>query len=310
MATNNVDVSIGTPAWGLYANSVNLSEAKRNLTSALTTNQTFWVSFENGFLDNGAGGGVALQNSSGNTLWEFYFNGGDTNYSMSGGTTDVDWQNNGINIEFQLKTPSNYLVKISPQGSFVRTLAGNLEANNDQAITMFRAWNNNAGEGSTKDIFFNNLKITGRVESPGTTTNTTVLIVRSAAPGGDSNNDGVPDAWFSQYGLASTNSADGLLPNGATYRELYIHDINPTNPLPTNFNRSSFPSNMPAGSVMVFEINPSSTARLYNVFWIQDLLGDWTNTIGNYVPGTGSNLWITVTNNLELRYYRTGVKMP
>ena len=309
---SGADVSIGTPAWGLYANSANLSEAKRNLSFALTTNHTFSVNFENGDLDNGAGAGVALQNSSGNTLWEFYFNGGNTNYSMSGGITDIGWQNSGINIEFQLTTPSNYLVKISPQGSFTRTLAGNLEANANQAITLFRAWNNNAGAGSNKDVFFNNLKITGRVENQGPTTNTTILIVRSLTSGGDTNSDGIPDAWFNKYpGLSATNAANTFVPgrNDVTFRDTYIHDVNPTN-LPSGFNRANIATNAPVSNVTVLEINPSSTARLYNVFWVTDLMGDWTNTIGNFIPGTGGGLSFSVTNSTELRYYRTGVKLP
>ncbi len=61
-------MTIGKPAWGLYANSGALSEAKRILTNTLAVNQTLLVGYENGYLDNGAGAGVALQNSAGDTL--------------------------------------------------------------------------------------------------------------------------------------------------------------------------------------------------------------------------------------------------
>lgn len=180
---NSAEVSIGVPAWGLYANSGQLSEAKRILTTPLATGQTFSVSFENGYLDSGAGAGVALQNSAGDTLWEFFFNGGDTNYSISGGTTDIGWTDVGIQIDFTLTGPTNYTATITPQGGSTRTLSGNLQPNADPAITRFRAWNNHAGSDSVRDVFFNSLKIIGPQSGGATSTNATLQIIREAGDG-------------------------------------------------------------------------------------------------------------------------------
>lgn len=173
-------VDIGVPAWGLYANSGNLSEAKRILSAPLATGEIFRVAFDNGFIDTGRGVGVALQNANGDTLWEFFFNGGDTNYSISGGTTDIGWTGAGMDVEFTLTGPTNYSATISPNGSTPRTIAGNLETNADSSIVLFRAWNNSAGSGSDYDVFFNRLEITGAGSGSGLATNDTATIIRLA----------------------------------------------------------------------------------------------------------------------------------
>ncbi len=181
---NATSVDIGKPAWGLYANSGNLSEAKRILTNALAVGQVFHVAFDNGYLDTGRGMGVALQNSNGDTLWEFFFNGGDINYSISGGTTDIGWTSSGMDVEFTLTGPTNYSAKISPNGSSARTYEGNLNANADSAITLFRAWNNSAGSGPDYDVFFNRVTTTDVGSGAGIVTNDTITIVRQADTNG------------------------------------------------------------------------------------------------------------------------------
>jgi len=146
------------------------------------------------------------------------------------------------------------------------------------------------------------------VENPGPVTNTSIAIFRASAAGSDLNNDGIPDNWFIQNGLAPTNSADTVLPSGATYRDIYFHDINPTSPLPPNFNRA-LANEMMTGNVLRLVIEPTSTGRIYDVFWTTNLLGGWTD-YGFNRPGNGGLLILSITNEAELRYYRTGVKIP
>ena len=178
MATG-AGVNIGAPAWGLYANSTNLSEAKRPLSAALATGQTFSVRFDNGSIDPGYGVGIALQNAGGNTLWELYFNGGDTNYNLTGAQTDIGWTSNGIDIALALSGPTGYVARITPVGGATRTYAGNFAAATDRTATVFRAWNWNAGSGSDHDFFFNNLQVaTARSAA---SLSATVSIIRAAA---------------------------------------------------------------------------------------------------------------------------------
>ena len=316
---NSADVNIGLPAWGLYANSGNLSEAKRFFTNTFQVGQVFSVGFDNGFIDGGAGAGVAMQNIGGDTLWEFFFNGGDTFYSISGGTTDVGFTSAGISIKFWLTGPTNYTAEISPAGSSTRIISGNLNAAADQDIQVFRAWNNNAGQNSERDVFFNNLKLT----SPGTgapfVTNDTVTITRESA--NDSNGDGIPDEWYTKYGLNPTTVGLATIDTDSdqsTNWEEYINDTNPTNSASYNLNNieyTSEPGSGPANNVVDIRVeSPTSTGRLYDAFWATSLIDGtvWT-PIGLDVPGNPDNsaVMLQVTNDSsEDRFYRTGVKLP
>ena len=311
---NSAAVNIGTPAWGLYANSTNLSEAKRWLNSPLTTGQSFFVSFDNGFIDNGAGAGIAMQNSQGNTLWEFFFNGGDQYYSMSGGTTDVGFTAGGIEVEFRLTGPTNFWTRITPNGGSARTYTGGLNANTNPVVTLFRAWNNNAGSNSERDVFFNNLMIMSSNTTAGVTTSDTVVIVREAgAGGGDSNGDGVPDSWYLQYGMNPNTPGLGSEDtdnDGRSNWEEFAFDTNPTNSASYNANTIEF-----IGDAAIMDVrveSPTSTGRLYDVFYATSLFNSIWTPIGLDVSGNPDNSPVTlkVTNEAVLRYYRTGVKIP
>lgn len=308
---NSSQVTIGVPAWGLYANSGALSEAKRQITNALAVGQTFWVSFENGFLDNGSGAGVALQNASGNTLWEFFFNGGDQVYSISGGTTDIGWTNVGIQIEFTLTGPTNYSVRITPQGQSTRTIVGNLLPTGNSTITLFRAWNNFAGSDSVRDVFFNNLKITGTGSGSGTSTSDTVIIVRESGMA-DSDGDGIPDAWEQTHfgsatGATASADSDG---DGALNWEEYVADTAPTNTASVWSNVITQISG--TGEMQLWVPAPTTNSRRYEAWYSTNLMADAWQAMGFNQPGpaNGAAFYFTVTNSGELRVYRTGVKVP
>ncbi len=125
---------------------------------------------------------------------------------------------------------------------------------------------------------------------------------------GDINDDGIPDDWFAGYGLSPTNEASALIPgSGVTYGEAYMYDVDP-GALPAGFNETR-DMEMTAGAAMNITINPSSTGRLYDVFWRTDLDGTNWSGFNLDVPGTGAEVTLTVTNDPALRFYRTGVKM-
>lgn len=291
---DNDSVNIGRPAWGLYANSGNLSEAKRLMTNALSVGQTVSVSMDNGFLDPGAGTGVALQNADGVTLWEFFFNGGDTYYSISGGTTDVGWTDGGIQVSFTLTGPTTYRALITPNGGNTRTNTGSLISAANGAITVFRAWNYNAGAGSSYDFFFNNLTITG---GGGATTNATVQVIRPAA-----SESLIPSDWRARHNLTGPNSGDhdDKDGDGRTNYEEYLADTDPNDPASV-FSRIEGPVSAveATGVVSLLIPAPTTNSRLYDLAYTTNLLPDgiWT-PVGLNVTGAplGGSVTLTVTN--------------
>ena len=128
----------------------------------------------------------------------------------------------------------------------------------------------------------------------------------------DEDGDGIPDDWESTRGLNSsvsnspTADSDG---DGRPDIEEYWADTHPTN------GASFFPmvvvTNPPLGA-MVLVVDPTSTARVYGVRWITNLLA--TPQIWTLIPpektGTGSAVSFTVTNDGPGRIYRTGVRLP
>ena len=128
----------------------------------------------------------------------------------------------------------------------------------------------------------------------------------------DTDGDGLPDAWEQQYGLdAQVANAPGAGSDGdwMTDREEYIAD---TSPISSNsvFAPAAL-SNAPAGLVNLI-INPTSTNRVYGVFWTTNLLQQpqpWT-LLPPESTGTGTTLSFLITNDSPSRIYRTAVRLP
>lgn len=148
------------------------------------------------------------------------------------------------------------------------------------------------------------------VNVAGTSPNSpTGSVVTTANANPDLNSDGIPDAWLAGFGFSPTNEASAIVPGqDFTFMDAFLYDIDPGNP-PANFNRIE--ETAPAvGNSMALTVNPSSTGRVYDVYWRTDLGGtNWTS-FGLNVPGTGGEVTLTVTNDPPLRFYRTGVKLP
>jgi len=123
----------------------------------------------------------------------------------------------------------------------------------------------------------------------------------------DSDSDGLPDWWETQYGLnpSVSNSASSDA-DWMTDLEEYIADTDPTNALSyfTNAQIIKYP-----GDVQTIVVDPTSTARVYQVHWITNLLQlpqNW-NLLPPEQTGTGAAITFGVTNSGN---YRTGVRLP
>ena len=171
----------GANGFGLWSHEgTNLSEAIRPFSVPLATGQTFRVHMKNGWIwESGGSVGVALRNTNGATLWQLYFNGGDTYYNSPTGATDIGWTDAGLDIGFTVTAPGAYTVEVQPVGGTARQYVGTFAGE----IAQFRAWSYNNGTSDTnnsmRDYFVDNLRITSPVAGGSESYSTaTVHIIR------------------------------------------------------------------------------------------------------------------------------------
>jgi len=275
-AAEQVNHSLTGKAWGLWANSGDVAEAIRPFAQDLQVDDTLSVSLDNNWIESGGYGiGIALQNSAGDILWQFFFNGGDTYYNMSGVTdTGIDWTGDGMDITFKLTGASTFESTVTPYAGSVTNFSGSLLTVADQTITRFRVWNYSAGANSNYNFYVNNLDITD--DDGGASTSVTATIIRSASTGPDDDSDGLPNAWEEQYFSHPTNAdpnadsdSDGL----SNYKE-YLLGTHPVDD----------------GSLLVMEyIGMPQTATAQSFSW---------QTIG------GRSYWIEYTDDLSQGFQR------
>lgn len=149
-------------AFGLFNSSGGTAEAIRNFPSILV-GQTVQFDMDNGYVNTGGPAiGVGLQNTSGQNVWEIFFSGGASGYSVNGSllSPTVPYTANGLRITFTLLTATTYSATIqilnggATYGPYTGTL---LSPGGGQSITRFRAFNFNAGAGVNNNFFVNNI---------------------------------------------------------------------------------------------------------------------------------------------------------
>ncbi|MGL4514630.1 MAG: hypothetical protein ACRCT8_16195 [Lacipirellulaceae bacterium] len=187
---SNSDGDINSPnaggrAWGLYANSGALTQASRgfNLPTAtptrLSVNHQLTLSLDTGFIQSGGSVGFGLQNSSGSNLFEFFFKGGDSSYTVSSpvGTfntptlTGVPFTDEGLVIRYTVTaidpglSASDFRLQVDSLATpgleydvtgFISAPTGAQNA----LISTVRLFNFNAGTLNPPNAFFNSITIT------------------------------------------------------------------------------------------------------------------------------------------------------
>jgi 1,4-alpha-glucan branching enzyme len=176
-ASNDIDTA--GVAWGVTATNGALASATRPFPSALTVGQTFQIDMDNGYINSGGSVGFALQNGSGQSVWEYYFSGGAANYTINADsvnpTNTPGFTVDGMRITFSLTSASTYSVTVlsyTPGGGAgvgtSATYTGSLlNPSGGQSITSVRLFNFNAGGGGgySYNAYFNNLSISGGIAS-------------------------------------------------------------------------------------------------------------------------------------------------
>ncbi|HNR93937.1 MAG TPA: carbohydrate-binding protein [Kiritimatiellia bacterium] len=161
MATNTVYLDSGSRAWGMWANSGGFCEAVRPFAARLNPGDVFTIRLENGGVDDPDSSiGVALENHFGQSLFEFLFVAGGTNYlindELTTRNTGIPWSNSGLTLEFELTSGSTYRLTAGPD-----EFEGNLGISSEMLIRQVRIWNASAGGGPERDLFVLDMSIDG-----------------------------------------------------------------------------------------------------------------------------------------------------
>lgn len=160
------DIDNAGRAWGLYANSGDVSNAVRPFTEALQVGGTFSLGMDNGFIDLGGTIGFGLQNANGENRFQFFFTGGASTYQYtdagSGGNAQeipgLFYTDQGLRFTIKLTSADTYEASILRlDGGTIFMISGTLAAAGD--ITQVRLFNANAGSGGQFNAYFSDLEI-------------------------------------------------------------------------------------------------------------------------------------------------------
>ena len=166
-------IDTGGVSFGLFSNTgaQGTAEASRPFTGNMTVGQTFNLAFDNGFVGNGGTVGFGLM--SGTTpRFEYFFVGGNNNYTVSGSTgqtTTHGFTADGMQTAFTLTGTDTFKFTISFNSGTptTETFTGTLKGTAGTAITGFRLFDsdpNQAPAGS--DAFYNSPTLVNAVPEP------------------------------------------------------------------------------------------------------------------------------------------------
>ena len=276
----SANMSTGPFGWGLWANSGGLSEASRPLAGPLRTGDVFRVRFDNNWIDGGNSVGLAFQNRFAQNLAEFYFIGGDTNYllndAMGSRPTGIPWTGEGLDLQFEITDGVNYTITVNTQA-----FQGVLAVSSESLVRRIRVWNASAGGGFEHNVYLEDLRIDG-LPGESESFNDEITITRPFGPLSDQDDDGF-QRWEEE--LAGTDPADA----GS-----HLPDI------PANWTQA----------VLTVQLPQSTPDRWYDIFCRTNLMeGGWTRC-GLDALGWGGPLTLSVTNQDDSAFYRTGVFSP
>jgi hypothetical protein len=163
-----VDISTGGKAFGVYGNGGGVGHAIRPFASDLTAGMTFAIDMDNQGVDPARTVGFSLRNAAGSNLAEFYFIGGQSNYTVNAANVSGStpgWTEGGLRLAFTLTDADSFSLTIDEFSNGVgvdHTVVGELLAGGgDQSIDNFRLFNADGGP----DVYFNNFAVSAIPEA-------------------------------------------------------------------------------------------------------------------------------------------------
>jgi hypothetical protein len=170
IGNNNVESQINTSGrvFGVFGHSGGVGQAIRSFSAPLNVGEALTIDMDNGSVNPGGTVGFGLRNSSGNNLAEFFFVGGNSNYTFNASGvnltsgSDQGFTNQGLRLKLTLTSATTLTLQIDRliNGSIDAVYTGNLfNPAGGQAIAQLRLFNANAGEPNGNNLFFNNFLV-------------------------------------------------------------------------------------------------------------------------------------------------------
>jgi endoglucanase len=168
--TGNID-STGSKSWGSFANNAGTGTAVRVFAAgALVPGQVFSVDMDNGYVESGDSVGFNLQNSSGQTLLQINYIGGNaaSSYASLDGTgahsLGVAYTDGGLHAHITLTSATTYSASLIANDGSMANVSGTLiNPSGGQGISQVQLFDNNvaaANSGANWMVFWNNFNIT------------------------------------------------------------------------------------------------------------------------------------------------------
>lgn len=161
-------IDVGGISWGIQQNTGSgiVGDAVRSLPGgALSAGQSLQVSLQNGNVDTGGTVGISLQDAGGNNAAEFYFVGGQSNYTLNDATgsnqiAGFGFTNTGVRLSLTMHTATTFtLTATKVVGGATVTLSGSTISG--RSIQRIRFFNFQGGNGLSNNCYFNSLSVQG-----------------------------------------------------------------------------------------------------------------------------------------------------
>jgi hypothetical protein len=161
---SSLGINSSGKAFGLYANSGQTAEAIRLFGGTIATGETLSFEMDNGYINNPGSDGITLRAGATNRF-EFYFNGGDSDYTINDGTgthnSGIGYTDGGLSLAYTVTGPNSYSLAVTPaNGGSTSTYTGTLMGSpGSDDIDTFRAFDFNSSNGTPGNFYINNIVV-------------------------------------------------------------------------------------------------------------------------------------------------------
>jgi 1,4-alpha-glucan branching enzyme len=280
IAQSESNQNVAAQAFGLYAYDGGLSAAVRPFRSGLHVGDTFSVRFENNWIESGGTVGIGFQNRFGQNLFEYFFVGGGTNYTVNDSlgvrNTGLPWSDQAQVLAFTLTAPLSYAFTVNGASA----MSGSFMDSSEAVVDRIRIFNSNAGGGWERNVYFTDMTMTGMpLESQ--TYQVEVAVTRAYGPYSDPDGDRYL-TWEEEFAGTNPFDAGSHPPIAVTPRGLGPFQV---------------------------DVSNTVAGRWYDMYYRTNLMSGAWNKVGVAQPGSGGLITLTFTNGSPTFYYRTGVSL-